>query len=303
VGLLIVNGDDFGLTPGVTHGIADAFRAGVLRSTSMLAVAPAFDLAASVAASGNVAGLGIGAHLALVGEDPPLLSAREVPSLVGRRGDFPASWRQFLARASARRVDPADVRRELNAQLDRLAAAGIHPTHLDTHQHLHLWPLVRGVVLDLAVERGIGAVRVPGSAAGGAVGRVVRHRAVRLRQAAAAAGLATPDRFAGLDEGGGLDGARLCEVVSRLGEGLAAAGAAELGCHPGRAVDPERRRYRWGYAWPEELDALRSPLVRRAIDGAGLRLGSFAELGAVARTDQTEQTVRAVRTPAGGSSA
>ena len=282
VGLLIVNGDDFGLTPGTSRGIVEAYRAGILRSTSMLAVAPAFDLAAALATSGDADGLGIGAHLALVGEDPPLLGAGEVPTLVDRRGDFPRSWREFLRRVVARRVDPADVRRELSAQLDRIGGAGVPVTHLDTHQHLHLWPLVRDVVIELAVERGVPALRVPGSRARGPVGTVVRRRAAQLRRAAAGAGLAAPDRFGGLDEGGRLDDGALRSTVAALGAGLPEGGAAELGCHPGQPDDPERRRYRWGYHWPEELAALRSPSAREAVERAGLRLGSFADLAETA---------------------
>jgi predicted glycoside hydrolase/deacetylase ChbG (UPF0249 family) len=283
VGLLIVNGDDFGLTPGVSRGIVDAYRSGILRSTSMLAVAPAFELAASLAASGDADGLGIGAHLALVGEDPPLLTAREVPTLVDRRGAFPISWRQFLRRAAARRIDPADIRRELAAQLDRLGGLGVPITHVDTHQHLHLWPLVRAVVVDLAVQRRIAAVRVPDSRAHGPVGLVVRRRAAQLRRVAAAAGLAAPEHFAGLDDGGAMHGSRLPAVVGELAMGLGPGGAAELGCHPGRRDDPERRRYRWGYAWAEELDALRAAGARAAVDRAGLQLGSFADLAAIRR--------------------
>ena len=224
----------------------------------MLAVAPAFELAASLATSGDADDLGIGAHLALVGEDPPLLGADEVPTLVDRRGNFAGSWRVFFPRVSpAGSILPTSAgssRPSSNAS----AGVGVPLTHLDTHQHLHLWPLVRDVVVDLAVEHGVPALRVPGSRAAGPVGVVVRRRAAELRGAAAGAGLSTPDRFAGLDEGGRLDDAALCGTVAALGDGLPARGAAELGCHPGQADDPERRRYRWGYPWPEELAALRS---------------------------------------------
>ena len=53
-----------------------------------------------------------------IGEDPPLLPAREIPSLVDGRGRFWASWKQFLPRAVAGRIDPGEVRAELRAQLE-----------------------------------------------------------------------------------------------------------------------------------------------------------------------------------------
>ncbi|MPY96030.1 MAG: ChbG/HpnK family deacetylase [Acidimicrobiia bacterium] len=276
--LLIVNADDFGLSPGVSRGIVAAHQDGVVTSTSMLAVAPAFELAVSLATAGDADGLGVGGHLAAVGEDPPLLSAREVPTLVGHRGGFPASWRTFLCRAAAGRVDPADLRREFTAQLDRIAGAGIVVGHLDTHQHLHLWPAVGQVVVELARERRIPAVRRPASASAGPRGRGVNHLADRLARTAAGAGVRHPARFAGLDEAGRLDLASVLAALRRLS--LAGGGSAEIGCHPGEAEDPDRRRYRWGYRWADELDALRAPAARAAVEAAGFRLGTFADLAA-----------------------
>ena len=114
--LLIVNADDYGLTEGVSQAILEAAERGIVTSTSVLAVAPAFEAAAPALAS---SALGVGAHLALVGEDPPLLSAQEVPTLVDRSGAFSRSWRQLLPKVAAGRVDLADVRRELTAQVER----------------------------------------------------------------------------------------------------------------------------------------------------------------------------------------
>jgi YdjC-like protein len=81
--LLIVNADDYGLTEGVSKAILATARDGIVTSTSVLAVAPAFDRTSRWLAGTN---LGVGAHFAAVGEDPPLLSAREVPTLVDERG-------------------------------------------------------------------------------------------------------------------------------------------------------------------------------------------------------------------------
>src|SRR5206468_11836837 len=99
--------------------------------------------------------LGVGVHLAAVGEDPPLLSPAEIPTLVDRQGRLAPSWRTFVARAAAGRVDPADVEREFRAQIEAVASIGVRLSHLDTHQHLHLWPLVSEVVVRLATEHDI----------------------------------------------------------------------------------------------------------------------------------------------------
>ena len=80
--LLVVNADDMGLTPGICRAVLRGHTEGVVTSTSVLAVGAAFDDAA--ARLRDTPGLAVGAHLALVGEDRPLLSAAEIPTLVGR---------------------------------------------------------------------------------------------------------------------------------------------------------------------------------------------------------------------------
>ena len=212
----------------------------------------------------------------MVGEDPPLLSAREIPTLVDRSGHFAASWRQFLPRVVARRVDPADLRREFSAQLSALQGSGLALTHVDTHQHVHLWPSVARVVLDLADEGGIGAMRLTRSAARSPVGRLVRTLSSRLERQARAAGVRFTAAATGLDEAGHLSPARMVAAIDQLA--ATAAHTAELGTHPGDADDPERDRYRWGYLWPEELAALVSPSTRDRVAQAGFVLGNYGDL-------------------------
>jgi predicted glycoside hydrolase/deacetylase ChbG (UPF0249 family) len=276
--LLIVNADDYGLTDAVSLGILHAHRNGVVTSTSVLALAPGFR--SSVAWLRDEEQLGIGAHLAAVGEDPPLLSAREIPTLVDRKGRLPLSWRRLLPRLLARRIDPADIAREFGAQLDAIRREGVTVDHLDTHQHLHLWPGVREAVLDLAVRADVPAVRVTRSEARSVVGVTVRRLASRLESEARADGIAYPDDAAGLDEAGGMDAAAALAALDRLAS--SSARAVELSAHPGAHEDPDRDRYRWGYRWGDELDALCAPEVREAIARHGFRLGTYADLPAVA---------------------
>jgi predicted glycoside hydrolase/deacetylase ChbG (UPF0249 family) len=277
--LLIVNADDFGLTEGVCRAILRAHAEGIVTSTSALAVAPAFARCAEWL--GDAPQLGIGVHLAAVGEDRPLLSAAEIPTLVDRRGHFSYSWRQFLPRMALGRIDIVDLEREFTAQGEAVLSA-VGPgriTHLDTHQHLHLWPRIAALVCRLAERWEVPAVRITRSLARSPKGRAVNAFATRLERRATAAGLAAPAAFAGFDEAGGVGASRLLDVIDRL----AASGArtAEIGIHPGERDDADLARYEWGYHWGDELDALVAPEVRDAVARAGFRLGSFAALQTV----------------------
>ncbi len=281
--VLVVNADDYGLTDGVSRGILEGAERGVITSTSVLTLGPGFAANAPLLVD---TGLGVGAHLAAVGEDPPLLSATEIPSLVDAQGRLAPSWRQFLPRAALGRIDPDDLRREFTAQLEAVRATGLVVDHLDTHQNLHLWPMVRDVVLDVGDAAGVQVVRVTRSRSRGPVGIVVRRLARDLEQRLDARGWRYPMASTGLDEAGGLDEAAMVTAVTTLGAALAGSrpgsGSAELATHPGRPTDADRERYRWGYRWDDELDALCSPGVRDAIDAAGFRLGTFADLRSVA---------------------
>ncbi|MCW2618056.1 MAG: putative glycoside hydrolase or deacetylase ChbG, family [Modestobacter sp.] len=272
--LLVVNADDMGLTPGVCRAVHRGHTDGVVTSTSVLAVGTAFDEAASRLR--DLPGLAVGAHLAIVGEDPPLLSAGEIPTLVDRDGRFPLSYRTVVARGVAGRIDPDDVRREFAAQLERVAGIGVRITHLDTHQHTHLWPAVAGVVVELARNAGVPSVRLPTSRRRGPLGLGVRLLSGRLRARLQRAGLRTTEDYAGLDEAGALDRARFTGTLGRLARSGAA--SAEVNTHPGEAGEAALSRFQWGYRWADELAMLTAPATRELVGRLGYRLGSFADL-------------------------
>ena len=67
----------------------------------------------------------------------------------------------FVRRSLAGQIDPVEVRRECEAQLQALVAAGITPTHIDSHRHLHAMPGILPVVAAVAHDAAIHVVRRP----------------------------------------------------------------------------------------------------------------------------------------------
>jgi predicted glycoside hydrolase/deacetylase ChbG (UPF0249 family) len=272
--LLIVTADDLGLTRGVNAAVRRAHEEGLVTATSLLAVGRAFDDAVAMVRS--LPTLELGAHLALVGEDPPLLSAREIPTLVDRTGAFPLSYRTVVRRGLAGRIDRDDVRRELGAQLERVLGTGIPVTHVDTHQHTHLWPAVASGVADLARRADVPAVRLPGSHAHGPVGWGVRALRRRTRSSLRAAGRVTTADYAGLDQAGRLDAALFRRTLTDAAR--RSAPTLEINTHPAVAGDPDLRRFDWDYRWADELAMLTDPSLRQDVEAAGYRLGGFTAL-------------------------
>jgi predicted glycoside hydrolase/deacetylase ChbG (UPF0249 family) len=259
---LLVNADDLGLVPGINRGIERAFREGIVRSASLLVNGPGFDDALVVI--GRNPSLAVGVHLTLVGGDGPVTEPRLVPSLVGRDGKFPLSYGSFIKRYAA--VRTREVNRELSAQIERALKAGITPSHLDTHQHLHLLPGIADVVLSLAKRYSIRRVRCP-RGAGGVMGPPVAFMAVMLEKKIEREGLASCEHFAGFSHSGRLTEDALVAVIDDL-----AKGTTELMVHPGEDPSEAVTRYRWDMNWQQELSALVSVRAREAMERGGIEL-------------------------------
>src|SRR5689334_13125533 len=155
---LIVNADDFGFTEQVSRGILDAHREGIVTSTTLMANGAAFD--AAVAMSRQAPRLGIGVHLNLT-EGEPVSPALRIPSLVDGSGRLHLTPARLLKGLFRRQINLGDVETELRRQITRILSAGISPTHLDGHKHVHVLPGVSEIVIRLAQEFSIRRVRCP----------------------------------------------------------------------------------------------------------------------------------------------
>ena len=156
---LILNADDFGLTPGVNRAIAELHQAGALTSATLMATGPAFDDAVATAHANPT--LGVGCHITLV-DAIPVAHPQSIPTLLGGDGKTLRSSIVDFAQALLRRdVREDDIEREALAQIQKLQRAGIDVTHIDTHKHTHIFPAVARPLLHLAERTSIGAIRNP----------------------------------------------------------------------------------------------------------------------------------------------
>lgn len=163
---IIINADDLGLTPSVNQAIFEVFRAGNLSSATLMVNMPG--TADAIEGIKEHPGLGVGLHFCLT-EGSALAGPS---SLTDAHGAFMS--RPELARAALRgRVRAADVVRELEAQWERMTTLGVTPTHVDSHQHVHMLPPVLDAMLPVLAERGtpVRVVDPPGGALRASLGR------------------------------------------------------------------------------------------------------------------------------------
>jgi predicted glycoside hydrolase/deacetylase ChbG (UPF0249 family) len=265
---LVVNADDFGFTPDVNRGILAAHLGGILTATTLMANGQAFDDAVRLAR--ETPSLDVGCHLVLISG----------PSLLPPYALLPASVPELLWTLAARRIRLYD---ELAAQVRKILAAGLQPTHLDTHKHTHLASPVLDAVARIAEEFGIRWVRrpfdIPLTAArgGGMLKRATSGSLQVLRgrfhRVLTRHGCRTTDHFAGFQLTGRFRAPELAQLIRALPDGL-----TEFMCHPGYSGDLRHARTRLKESRERELQALVSPEVRSALAEAGVELVNYRML-------------------------
>jgi chitin disaccharide deacetylase len=154
---LIVNADDYGMSPGINWAVEQLHRRGRLTSASLIVNTPWSKDALVYSAAEPTLRVGVHLNLSI---HAPLLPARQVPTLVNGPGQF-YSVSAFLMRLLMGLIDMAEVEAEWRAQIEACLAQDIFPGHIDTHMHLHAVPVLGNLVAGLAREYGIKVVRNP----------------------------------------------------------------------------------------------------------------------------------------------
>ena len=287
---LIVNADDFGLTEQVSRGILDAHREGIVTSTTLMANGGAFDAAVSMAR--REYHLAIGVHLNLT-EGLPVSPAANISTLVNRQGRLHLNPRRLLQGIMTRQVNLAEVEMELWRQITKVLGAGILPTHLDGHKHVHILPGVGDIVIRLAQEFSIPSIRCPSEAVPRIpaplpsrsswtaaakqylVGRTVSVFARRFQEKLAKARLLSSAHFYGLSQTGFLDAPSIQDILERLPEGV-----SELMCHPGYLdADLAKSGTRLLAQREVEIRGLTARQVRKLVTDRGIQLISYRQVG------------------------
>lgn len=148
---VVINADDYALSPGVSRGILTLIEQGRVSATSCMTACPGWpEQAGWLRAVDGRADLGL--HLTLTDQTPagplPTLAPTGRLPPVGRL--IGLSLRGGLAVPAAR----ADIAAEIDRQLDLFEThMGRPPDHVDGHQHVHVLPGIRGVLLDILARR------------------------------------------------------------------------------------------------------------------------------------------------------
>ena len=226
---LIVNADDLGLCDSVNEGIFTAHRRGIVTSATLMVRQPGATAAARTAAS--LPSLAVGLHLDL-----------------GEWTYVDGEWVEAYRRCDT--DDPDAIDSECRAQLDLFRSLlGRDPSHLDSHQHVHLAEPAASVVGALATELAIPLRDREVPYEGGFYGQDGK-------------GTPYPETIAP---------AALLSLLTSLPPGW-----SELGCHPAAGPVPSS----YGAERRTELETVCDPQLPACLAAAGIELRSFLDLGA-----------------------
>lgn len=227
---VIVNADDFGMSSSVNRGIIETFERGIVRSASLMVRWPGVVEAAAYAKKHPDLSLGI--HV-------------DLQEAIFRNGRWSklyevVPWKNRQA-----------VRKEVIRQLMLFRRfVGRDPSHLDSHQHIHLREPVRSILIEIAKKLGV----------------PLRHFSQEVQYCGkfygqSKTGRSLPNR---------IQKSQLLKIMQSLPQGL-----TELACHPGKGSGLRKLKTIYRFEREQEMKVLCDPQVSIAMKKMGIELGSF----------------------------
>lgn len=262
--LLIIHADDLGMSHSVNRAIFEALKKHWITSSSILVPCPWFPEVVRFSQAHPDADLGI--HLALNSEWTtyrwfPLSPREKVPSLLDHDGYMPLEETTVAQQARI-----PEVALELQAQIDRALASGIHISHLDTHMtalvgSLDLFRAYQQMGRKYRLPILVGSYRIP-------AGAVLSEPETLVQSVLEISPGVPPDQWLNYYE----------RTLAPLGPGV-----YELIVHLG--YDDEEMRGAtadhpdWGASWRQhDLDMVKNPAFQKFLHDQGFILVTWREL-------------------------
>jgi predicted glycoside hydrolase/deacetylase ChbG (UPF0249 family) len=241
---LIINADDLGISPEVNHGIFAAYEQGLITDSSLLPKGPYSQEAINVINENSDFHIGI--HI-------------DLDSLLGWQSPGKEKFTRLeLHRMMNNSNFVQKVKQEMHEQIEAFLDAGLIPSHVDTHHHVHGFPQIFEPLLEAMDRYGIRALRFSNKGYS-LMGRediiVTAETAQWMEHTLREKGILHPDL--------------LIDPLFPFSLHELPAGVAELMVHPSMGGDLWRQR---------DLEMLMNPLFMKTVRDEGIQLISFSEI-------------------------
>lgn len=244
--MLIVNADDFGLNSEIDRGIIETVKRGAVNSVSLVAIGKTIDSACEFART--YPNLDVGIHFTLVGETGIHMKNQ------------PPSYKEFLKGFLLGKIRLPEIAEEMEAQVSLLLAKGIKLQHADSHQHIHLFPGIAKIVVNICRKYNIPRIRIvnePFSFNSRAIPlAIMKVFSWRLQQQCAHSGIDTIDFY-----GFTTSMAITPEIIQRA-QKASQKKKVEIMCHPGYQNDAYPS---WKMNWEKERNVVINSLKKEEL--------------------------------------
>ena len=272
---VIVNADDYGYFKSVSQGILAAAQNGAVTATGIMANSTRFnDL---IPALLGTDGLDTGVHLNLTYGQP--LSTGMKKAVKPWDGWFPGKFRMSVAILTGK-IESSIVRQELVAQIERCLNKSVKLRFINSHEHIHMLPVINKITASLAREYKIPFVRHTGAEWVGKpdMGALFRNTIFyALHFVSSQRAIPCEPGLIGLCRSGKLDYSYLRRLFQTLHPGR----IYELMCHPGH-FDPEEitdERLIGYHDWDSEYELLTGKKMRDLCTEYNIQIIRYRDLG------------------------
>ena len=276
---LIINADDFGVSEDINVGIVECFRRGVVTDISLLACGHHFDHAVWLAKENNINKIGM--HFALTGAFESVSGHAKIPSIADKKNILPKSFPQLLIKYFIGKLNMEEIYIELKAQIAKIKNAHFEITHLDSHEHIHIFGPILKFVLKVMREENIHNIRFPMEKVS-MFGLIVepfnaiRHFALRCfcnlsKRLLREADIKHNKYFFGHFHAHRLNRRDFYSFIRRIKPGI-----TEIGCHPGYFGLLISKSRPWYRHCEQELDVLCDKKFRKEIEKRKIQLTSYS---------------------------
>ncbi len=156
---LIINIDDVGFSDAINCAVKECYLQNVISGVSIMPGGDFFDEATEMLKEINKKEVGV--HLTLTGKANPCAEIDKIGSILKNNKYFYTDYFEFMKFYFLNKIKMEEIYLELRSQIIKVKNAGLEITHLDSHEHVHMFPKVLRVVLKLAKEFNISYIRFP----------------------------------------------------------------------------------------------------------------------------------------------
>jgi|SRR5450432_2198299 len=144
--LIIINADDFGYDLAINQAIYKSFQLGLIHSSSVFVNMDGFEDATDIIRSDHYISRNVGLHINLTEGYPVADAIKSCKRFCDESGKFFYTRQKPIFRLTG--IEKTAVYEEMVAQMELLLRAGVHPSHLDSHHHVHTeWPILKLVII------------------------------------------------------------------------------------------------------------------------------------------------------------